>query len=62
MWHHDLEQDDGPADHEHGQRMPDPPERPDHGRAAQRPLPADDGGDRHHMVGVGRVADTEQEA
>ena len=42
--------------------MAEPPGRADQRRAAQGALPADDRGDRDHVVGIGRVAHPEEEA
>ena len=58
---HDAEQDDRAAHHQNGERVSDALDAADQRRAAQRALPADDGGDRDDMVGIGGVPHTEEE-
>ena len=57
----DLEGDDEAAESEKGSGVSQSPERADQRRAFPAFLGGDDGGNRHHVIGIERVADTEEE-
>ena len=59
---HDAKKDNGPTDHQDGQRVSEAPQRADGGRAPQPSLAADDGGHRDDVIGVGGVAHPEEDA
>jgi hypothetical protein len=57
----DLEHDDGAADEENGDRVPNAPRASHQRRAPQRAVPGDDGGDRDDVIGIGGMPHTEKE-
>src|SRR6266566_8963496 len=58
-WDHQLESNDGDSQRNDRERMPDAPTDPDEGRAINRVLPGDDGGNRDDVIWISGVADTE---
>ena len=59
---HNLEEDDGDADDEDGERVAKAPHGADKSGLADVPLFADDGGHRDHVIGIGGVAHSEDKA
>ncbi len=55
-------EDDGRSDHQNGDGVADSPEDADQPSAGNRLFPADDGGNRDHVIGIGGVAHPKKES